>query len=336
MTKASKIVGMPLNLVNLHENSTALAGDASSRQYFRVEGASPGVLCLDPQLKSHEHPFLVMTDVLRQCQIPCPEILQVDLDNQLIFQEDLGQKSMLAALGERLEDEKKFFQEALKILWQLQKINTGDFPKAPFVKLSFDEEKYLFELNHTKEFFLEKYLLTSLTPAEQKLLDNFHQDLIDRLLGHPQVFCHRDFHTRNIMVKEDQTLALIDYQDARMGSCFYDLVSLLEDCYFSLRPSLQEELLQSAFETLNKSFNLNRPQFSQFYAEMSIQRIYKAVGSFAMLYVKKNDARYLKYIGGAMENLKRHLHNDLLKDNFKGFSQLLYKAYYSSEKHWTN
>ena len=65
---------------------------------------------------------------------------------------------------------------------------------------------------------------------------------VEELAAEPKVLCHRDSHSRNLMLHDEQ-LYIIDFQDARMGPDTYDLVSLLRDSYVDLPEQTVEELL---------------------------------------------------------------------------------------------
>ena len=80
------------------------------------------------------------------------------------------------------------------------------------------------------------------------------QTVCDRLvasaLAEPQVFVHRDFHSRNIMVPSEGAFGLLDFQDAVRGPLSYDLVSLLKDCYVEYEPAMQTALVEELSTSL--------------------------------------------------------------------------------------
>ena len=113
-------------------------------------------------------------------------------------------------------------------------------------------------------------------------------------------------------MENDQTfLIVIDFQDARMGVGTYDLVSLLEDCYTDLDNSNRKKLIQYYWDHCNKDLYPNKDykDFLELYELSLLQRVFKAIGSFAYIYKSRDDIRYLKYIGFAMEKIKRTLRN---------------------------
>jgi len=135
-------------------------------------------------------------------------------------------------------------------------------------------------------------------------MQTIYMDISQKLASQPKVICHRDFHSRNVMLKKGQAV-LIDFQDARLGPAVYDLVSLLWDSYVDLKPEIQQDLLL---------YYCNRfPYFSQIAGSKGefmenlnlqiIQRCYKACGSFSSFKNTRNDERYLKYIPGTLEQI---------------------------------
>jgi aminoglycoside/choline kinase family phosphotransferase len=129
---------------------------------------------------------------------------------------------------------------------------------------------------------------------------------MQRLASQKMVITHRDFHSRNVMVKDGQFI-FIDFQDARWGVPQYDLVSLLEDCYYDIHEENRQRLKRYYFENLDPAIHgqKNYEQFEALYDDMTIQRVFKAVGSFCYIYNWRKDDRYLKYIGFAMEKIRR-------------------------------
>ena len=132
------------------------------------------------------------------------------------------------------------------------------------------------------------------------------QSISERLdsKNHVTCFVHRDFHSRNIMVYNNEPY-IIDFQDARIGICQYDLVSLLKDSYTHV--PFGDCLLDYYLE--NSHFKFNKEEFMQVFELQSIQRSLKVCGSFKSFDNLKNDKRYLKYIpiglDYALESLKK-------------------------------
>jgi aminoglycoside/choline kinase family phosphotransferase len=126
---------------------------------------------------------------------------------------------------------------------------------------------------------------------------------------------------------KDNEHVVIDFQDARMGIPQYDLVSLLEDCYYSLNLDNLNNLKRYYWENFIKK-NKKQTSYDEFlvlYDYMTIQRTFKAIGSFTYIYNLRNDERYLKYIGYSFEKLRKVL---MKYDELKPLRLLLAKLYY--------
>ena len=104
-------------------------------------------------------------------------------------------------------------------------------------------------------------------------------------------------------------LVLIDFQDARMGPCQYDLVSLLRDSYVEIDDALTEELVDFyiRLKEIEEGREVDREKFGQIFDEMSIQRNLKAVGTFAYQSVKKNNNRYKNFIAPTLSYVRKTL-----------------------------
>ena len=87
-----------------------------------------------------------------------------------------------------------------------------------------------------EEWFLRKTLEVPHSAEAQELLNNTYKKLIDNFLEQPQVFVHKDYHSRNLMIVPNGQIGVLDFQDALVGPISYDLVSLYRDCYVSLDP----------------------------------------------------------------------------------------------------
>ena len=142
------------------------------------------------------------------------------------------------------------------------------------------------------------------------------------------VLTHRDFHSRNIMVKEKEFI-MIDFQDARMGIPQYDLVSLLEDSYYDIMEENKKALIQYYFDSLSCEIHEqgNFLTFYDLYKDMLLQRAIKAIGSFSYIYELRKDVRYIKYIGHTLEKIRKTMMDD---ERYTSLRLLLSKYYYES------
>lgn len=285
-----------------------LAGDASTRQYYRLHEMSTTSYVLqvsEPFLPNNPHPFLCAQKILQSIQIPVPEVLEVNAAQGWILLSDLGDVTLQQVPSLHL------YRQAIDLLlrwsWKAhsnqQKIDVELRQKAPHFEWSFDLEKLQFEMAFTEEHLIKKFL--GRTENFSQMTEHNSRFLADR----PRVFCHRDYHSRNLMVHNNK-LYVIDFQDARMGPCTYDLVSLLWDPYIQLSNEWKKDLF---FYWLSSAQNLKIPgadeeSLKEELERMKIQRLMKAAGSYASFFNKKGRKDYLPYIVPALLETEASLH----------------------------
>ena len=138
-----------------------------------------------------------------------------------------------------------------------------------------------------------------LTAQDERILSETFEMLRECALGQVQVPVHRDYHSRNIMVLKDNSLGIIDFQDAVLGPITYDLVSLLKDCYISW-PAEQVQAWVKQYFTMAKKAGLIGPiseqQFILWFDWMGLQRHLKVAGIFARLSIRDGKHDYLNDI----------------------------------------
>jgi len=183
-------------------------------------------------------------------------------------------------------------------------------------------------MEFTKKYFLKMYLgLDVTTPGVEALYKKLY-DMCYMISNEPRVLVHRDYHSRNLMIKNGEQI-VIDFQDARMGTPLYDLVSLLEDCYYQLDSNNKEKLIHYYYETYFQKIDSSKnfEQFMYLYDMMAIQRVFKAIGSFAYIYADRKDLRYVKYIGYAFEKVRALM---LSHEEFSKERKILSSLYYAN------
>jgi aminoglycoside/choline kinase family phosphotransferase len=309
-----------------------LTGDASTRRYYRLfTPTSSYVVCLDnPQLdESIPHPFVSKQNFLHSAGVRVPAIYDAQLAKGYILEEDLGDITFLtylATINDKTHEHKLYLQVVDQLL-TLHRLPRTQIEKSMLFNLSFDHEKYMQEIDFTFKFFFTHFLKFTDVGITAEIREELNR-VCHRLAAQPMVLTHRDFHSRNIMVKNDE-LIFIDFQDARWGIPQYDLVSLLEDCYYELNPENRENLKRHYFDNLPASAHGQGDwqTFCQLYDDMLIQRVFKAIGSFSYIYTTRQDARYLKYIGYGMEKIRMTLMSDA---RYTKLRKLLFNVYYAS------
>ncbi len=178
-------------------------------------------------------------------------------------------------------------------------------------KREFSVEKLLWELNFSKDHLLKGLLKVPMSEREEKILGGEFKTLCENLYRSPQVICHRDFHSRNLMLKSGREVVIIDFQDARMGPVVYDLVSLFHDSYVTLDPSFIRSLMEyyrSHFPYFDK-LQLKEDQWQRLFEQQILQRCFKACGSFASFEGSGKNRSYLSYIRPTLLKILETLKN---------------------------
>lgn len=323
------------NLLNddLVENIEKLTGDASTRKYYRIWTSKKSyVVCLDSPLAdaTEEPTFIKLQRVLHGEKVRVPLIHDKELGTGYILEEDLGDVTFLKEISQvsNLSDEYNFYLKAIDLMTSIHKIDTTKYKGEVFTTLAFDTEKLYTEMEFTKKYFLKSYLGLDVSSSAVEILYKKLYDMCFAISNEPRVLVHRDYHSRNLMIKDGEQI-VIDFQDARMGTPLYDLASLLEDCYYQIDESNKKQLIEYYYNNYFKKFDPSKSfdEFKSLYDMMTIQRVFKAIGSFAFIYADRKDLRYIKYIGYAFEKVRCIMLNH---EHFSKERKILASLYYAN------
>lgn len=279
-----------------------LAGDASSRRYFRiVQGETSYVLMVwDPFIDDNHYPFLNVLNHFAKHDVHVPNVVAKAPALGVVLLEDLGDLTLERKFWENQNQSgaipfyKQAIDEIVKIHYPASTDTSSD---CVAFGVAFNVEKLLWEMNYGREHLIEKFARVQLAPSVRKSIDGIFLDICETLDREPKHICHRDYHSRNLMLKLGK-MRVIDFQDARMGPIQYDLVSLVHDSYVDMNEETRQEILDyymaASKEFLKKP--ISRDEFYHVFRVQMIQRCFKACGSFSSFYNTREDQRYLKYL----------------------------------------
>jgi aminoglycoside/choline kinase family phosphotransferase len=287
-----------------------LSGDASTRRYYRlVGGRESQVLALYPEaFVPEELAFLAVHDLLESYGLPVPATMDVDGPRGIVLQEDLGDRTLQEVLKDAGEGQREeLYREAVDEIAELQ-LRAAQLPqKMDCFRIAFDIEKLSWELHYFLKHFLEGHRGCDLTVEDRATLSEAFHQLSHEIASWPRVLCHRDYHSRNLMLHGER-LYWIDFQDARMGPATYDLASLLRDAYVDVPEELQEGLKERFRQTAAPGEP--REVFRRRFDLMCVQRNLKALGTFGYMATVRQNPVYLPYIprnlAHARHNLSRY------------------------------
>ena len=289
----------------------SLAGDASNRRYYRVvKDNQSWVLMRWEPFDPNNYPFLSVLNHFHQCGVRVPEVIAMSPQEGLVLLEDLGDLTLERKFWESQSQEGSldFYKMAIDQIYQIHYPATDKKSDCSAFKIQFDTEKFLWEMNYGKDNLVKGILKFSFTEKVESEVQKIFTDICEKLHREPKRIAHRDYHSRNLMIKLDE-MGVIDFQDARLGPIQYDLVSLFKDSYVDLNEQstqvLMDYYLEKARPHLGKDFS--REHFDYIYELQSIQRCFKACGSFASFFHLRQDRRYLKYLPGTLRRVMKSL-----------------------------
>src|SRR5215216_1549083 len=265
-----------------------LTPDASTRKYYRIgwkKGTAVAAVYPEP-FDPEFHPYLDVTRLFLDCEIPVPEIYAVDGNAGIIVQEDLGDRQLFQVYDEESEEQcDQYKEEAIALIAKIQNATERAYQTHSIAsRLAFDEAKLSWEL----DFFFDHYFGSlrgeTLRHAEVAELKAELNDIAAELSAVPRVLCHRDYHASNLMIDNRKQIRIVDHQDARMGPASYDLVSFLVDRQ-PCPPSLAElRGYRLSFLEQRRLLGLgviDPDEFALEFRLMTIQRCLKATGTFS-------------------------------------------------------
>ncbi|MBJ6136707.1 aminoglycoside phosphotransferase family protein [Marinobacter litoralis] len=273
-----------------------VSGDASFRRYFRVwretsgQARTPFIVMDAPPEHENCEPFVAIAKHWHQHGIHVPDIAGEDLNQGFLLLEDFGDNLMLGAVTEQNAD--TCYRQALDELVRIaQQSAPAEHALPHYDDAMLDREMALFP-----DWLLEKHLGLTLCNQQRALLDTTFSLLKESALTEPEVTVHRDYHSRNLLIRDGQNApGVIDFQDAVIGPVTYDAVSLLKDCYIRWpEDKIVEWLEHYRLASLNAGLHRADPDtFRQWFELMGMQRHLKAAGIFARLAIRDGKTGYL-------------------------------------------
>ncbi len=314
-----------------------MPGDASDRSFFRIKKEKGSLVLMKHAypFKEAELPYINIWHFLKSQSFPVPQILQIDPAQGILILSDLGDELLqndVLRLKEEKNEEKiiDWYKKGIEIIVDLQLTGTPSLNESCMAsQCSLDKERFLYELNFFYNHYAKGLLTLDLKIDEEDEILNWFDKLAEDSSSFGRVLCHRDFHSRNLLIVDDE-LYMTDFQDARLGPYTYDLASFLKDSYVSFSDAFVDDMLdfylsllrkKAAHKALSKDMDRNpflqqlpsgdnqekRAKFRREFDLTCIQRNIKAIGTFAyQSHVKKNHY-YLQYIPLTLNYVKANL-----------------------------
>ncbi|MDH3777715.1 MAG: phosphotransferase [Gammaproteobacteria bacterium] len=269
------------------------SGDASFRRYFRLQSGANSFIVMDaPPEQEDCLPFLRVAGYLEAMRLNAPRIIEANLDEGFLLLSDLGSRQYLDALLEDTATAPDLYTDAIQALLAMQRRGAAYQSQLP----PYDDTLLRFELSLFHDWLCGTHLDIEFSDKDEQAWQDCCDLLVANALDQPQVFVHRDYHSRNLMLTAADNPGILDFQDAVEGPLSYDLVSLLKDCYVQW-PA--EQVWQWALEFYNGldaavRERIDEEQFRRYFELMGAQRHLKAAGIFARLCHRDGKSAYLE------------------------------------------
>ena len=268
--------------------------DASFRNYYRIIDADKGsfiVMESDPNLEDNKK-FERILSLLDQVSMPVPKIYEKDDSGRYYLLSDLGLNTLFDEVNEKLP--LNLYQQAISLLTDMQLSSMSLLDNLP----KYDKALLYAEMELFKEWFCFYELRLSIQEIERINFEDLYNELIFRAVNQEDVFVHRDFHSRNLVISDINKISMVDFQDAVSGPITYDIVSLLRDCYVKINPDQMHLMLSEYYDQLiqNQMTEKSLKEFMIDFDLMGAQRHLKAIGIFSRLKHRDNKNNYINDI----------------------------------------
>lgn len=264
------------------------SADASFRSYWRVRNLPHTPIVMDaPPQRENIAPWVAVADRLRAAGLHAPDVHASDAELGFVLMEDLGNRTYLPALDEHSVD--ALYGKALDALLVMQRdVGCEGLP-------AYDRHRLRQELDLLPHWFIGRHLgITPQYVGLDVLQSGFHA-LVEEALSQPQIFVHRDYHSRNLMITDAQSPGIIDFQDAVCGPIAYDLVSLLRDCYIAWPETKVQDWVERYREKAVEAglTDADARTFRRWFDWIGVQRHLKVLGIFCRLWYRDGKRQYL-------------------------------------------
>ena len=287
---------------------TPASSDASFRRYFRIRHGRDSLIVMDaPPEREQTGPFCRIARQFRAIGLNVPEILAEDEQQGFVLMTDLGTRQYLDELD--VSTVESLYRDALDALVVLQ----AGAARQPGFLPPYNRDKLIAEMDLFRDWYLPHHVGHEASAGETALMDRAWELLVASALEQPQVWVHRDFHSRNLMVTDDDNPGILDFQDAVTGPITYDLVSLLKDCYIEWPEQQIEDWVLAYHDRAVRAGLLDvadEERFLRWFHRMGIQRHLKVAGIFTRLHRRDGKDGYLADIPLTMRYLCRALADD--------------------------
>ena len=244
-------------------------------------------------------PFVKVSGYLEAMQLCAPRVIEADVENGFLLLTDLGSDEYLDWLQNEPDSADALYHDAIDALLVMQRRGEAYQSSLP----PYDEKLLRFELSLFRDWLCDTHLNLNISDDDEREWQTCCDLLVKNAMSQPQVFVHRDYHSRNLMFMPEENPGILDFQDAVEGPFTYDLVSLLKDCYVRWPADRVRQWALHYYQQLSEKarVQVDEQQFCRYFELMGVQRQLKAAGIFCRLNHRDGKSRYLDDVTRTLE-----------------------------------
>ncbi len=278
------------------------SADASSRRYFRLDSQDGvSVIAMDAPPPHDTQQFAKVGELLASCGMSVPRVLAADHAQGFLLLDDFGDNTYLRQLN--ADTAFHLYMEALGALARMQGHSRPD------VLPEFDRAFMRHELQIFPDWFIGRFVQLELSTTQQNDLEKSFDLILANCAAQPQVYMHRDYHSRNLMVlAQGGNPGVLDFQDAVYGPITYDAASLLRDAYIQWDEEMVLDWLIRYWEMAKRAHLPVHHSIDQFYRDfeyMALQRHLKILGIFSRLALRDGKRQFLQDIPLVLDYVRK-------------------------------
>ncbi len=275
-----------------------LADDASFRRYDRLSGTQARAVLMDaPPPQEDVRPFVAVSAILNHLGFSAPRVLAQDAGQGLLLLEDLGDDRLADRVDAGGAEVEGLYALATDTLIALHDAWDAAEDLPAHVPPVYDMHK----LVEGEAMLLADWY----APAVGRRLDAAARDAwadawrsaLTPALALPHTLVLRDYFPDNLMYRPDRpgvrACGLLDFQDAVIGPCAYDLMSLLQDARRDVPAQIEETMLR---RYLDARPGIDSRALRTGYTVLAAQRHAKVIGIFTRLAHRDGKPGYRRHI----------------------------------------
>jgi aminoglycoside/choline kinase family phosphotransferase len=297
----------------------------SERHYYRIHTTNKNFIVTHGANIKENESFIYFSGHFGKSKLATPKIFCINTEKDIYIQEDFGDVSLLNKLEDNgyTESIYNLYKESLHqlALLQVKGHDNLDYKKC-LTNSSFGKQAIMADLLYFKYYFLDALRKPY---DKQKLIDDF--EALSNYLSHTEYkfFMFRDFQSRNIMVKDDNTVGFIDYQGGMKGAPQYDVASLLWQAKANLPDEWKQKLLEDYINSFEKivAETVDRDVFRSQYNGYVLIRLLQVLGAYGFRGLFERKAHFLTSIPLALQNLKWFINNQSVGIAVPEFKKML-------------